>query len=172
VKVVAGLSKLEKHILAEGLWASLWRAPIHRAWAGPMAPGSFDSTPILIEFYSLTKAETKTVGLPKLLAARAAISRSSRSLIKRGLLEPGNARGWWLLSRLGKQVAQSLCPLLAGPTIAELTPKITQAFMARSRNGELPPGMDLETFTRRCFQPGVEVDLDFSVVHTPPAVSK
>jgi hypothetical protein len=159
VKIIAGLSKLEKRILVEGLRAWLWQAPVHRAWGVTLKPGSFDAQPILMEFYSLSKEETKTVGLPKLLAARAAISRSSKSLIRRGLLERGNSRGWWRLSRLGKKLVSGLCPEVAGPTPADLAPKITEAYVVRSRKGELPPGIDLETFTRRCFRPGVEVSL-------------
>jgi hypothetical protein len=154
------LSKLEKKILEEGLRSHLWRALVQRAWAGTLKPGSFNSRAILLSFYSLSDSELKTKG-PKLLAARVAICRAIKSLIARGLLEPGNTRGWWLLTSAGKKLVPKLCPELVGPAPSELAPKITEAYAVRSARGELPPGTTLEDFIRWCLQPGVQVDLDF-----------
>ncbi len=103
LRPAAKLSKLQKRILEEALRAFWWHAPIHRAWAGTLEPGSFDSAPILINFYSLTKAEIrrpsrwrKEVRKPggKLPRARVAICRAkikdayvTRKNMRR--LEPG-----------------------------------------------------------------------------------
>jgi len=169
LRPAAKLSKLQKRILEEALRAFWWHAPIHRAWAGTLEPGSFDSAPILINFYSLTKAEIrrpsrwrKEVRKPggKLPRARVAICRAIRSLIGRGLLEQTHHRGLWRLTVLGKKVAPGLCPDITRPAMRELVPKIKEAYVTRKNMRRLEPGTDLKSFIRNCFRPGVKTPLD------------
>src|SRR5258708_16524451 len=86
------LSTFQKRILEEGLRA-FWRAPIHRAWAGTLEPGSFAVGRMLREFYGIENVSrfdrrTRRKELRhKLAAPHAAASPALSSLWRKGFLE-------------------------------------------------------------------------------------
>ena len=173
------LSTLQKRILEEGLRA-YWRAPIHRAWAGTMDPGSFAIGRMLREFYGIEnvsrfdgRARRRELR-HKLTAPRAAASRALSSLLRRGFLERAG-RHSWRLSAEGIQAAALVCSTLQKPTRTEMLPKIKQAYLERKtcleRAGQ-PMPISWKDFCTECFhrearektekRPGVKVDLDLT----------
>jgi hypothetical protein len=171
------LSTLQKRILEEGLRA-YWRAPIHRAWAGTMEPGSFDIGKMLREFYGIQnvsrfdgRAQRRELR-HKLAAPRVAASRALSSLLRRGFLER-TGRHCWRLSAQAQKAARQLCPGLQKPTRTQMIREIKEAFLIRKgrleRAGQKMP-ISWKDFCAGCFlqaqktgkKPGVEVDLDLT----------
>ena len=171
------LFTLQKRILEEGLRA-YWRAPIHRAWAGTMEPGSFGIGKMLREFYGIEnvsrfdrRARRRELR-HKLAAPRAAASRALSSLLRRGFLER-TGRHCWRLSAKGLKPARQLCPTLQKPTRAQMIREIKEGFLMRKRRLERA-GQEIsitwKDFCAGCFpqpqktgkRPGVEVDLDLT----------
>src|SRR5260221_6484811 len=173
------LSTLQKRILEEGLRA-YWRAPIHRAWAGTMQPGSFVIGRMLGEFSGIENVSRfdrrarRREPRHKLAAPRAAASRALSSLLRRGFLERAG-RHSWRLSAEGIQAAALVCSTLQKPTRTEMLPKIKQAYLERKtcleRAGQ-PMPISWKDFCTECFhrearektekRPGVKVDLDLT----------
>src|SRR5258708_4061865 len=124
-----------KRILEEGLRA-FWRAPIHRAWAGTLEPGSFAVGRMLREFYGIENVSrfdrrTRRKELRhKLAAPHAAASRALSSLLRRGFLERAG-RHCWRLSAQGLKAAHQLCPTLKKPTRAQMIREIKAGFLIR-----------------------------------------
>ena len=171
------LSTLQKRILEEGL-RTYSRAPIHRAWAGTMEPGSFFISRMLREFYGIEnvsrfdrRARRRELR-HKLAAPRAAASRALSSLLRRGFLER-TGRHCWRLSAKGLKPARQLCPTLQKPTRAQMIREIKEGFLMRKRRLERA-GQEMpitwKDFCAGCFpqpqktgkRPGVEVDLDLT----------
>jgi hypothetical protein len=171
------LSTFQKRILEEGLRA-YWRAPIHRAWAGTMEPGSFAIGRMLREFYGIENVSrfdrrTRRKELRhKLAAPHAAASRALSNLLRRGFLERAG-RHCWRLSAQGAEAAALVCSTLHKPTRTEMLPKIKQAYLERKtrleRAGQEMP-ITWKDFCAGCFlqpqkigkRPGVKVELDLS----------
>ena len=171
------LSTFQKRILEEGLRA-YWRAPIHRAWAGTMEPGSFAIGRMLREFYGIENVSrldrrTRRKELRhKLAAPHAAASRALSSLLRRGFLERAG-RHCWRLSAQGVKAAHQLCPTLQKPTRAQMIREIKEGFLLRKgrleRAGQKMP-ISWKDFCAGCFlqpqtigkRPGVKVELDLT----------
>jgi hypothetical protein len=173
------LSTLQKRILEEGLRA-YWRAPIHRAWAGTMEPGSFAIGRMLREFYAIENVSrfdrrTRRKELRhKLAAPHAAASRALSSLLRRGFLERAG-RHCWQLSAQGLKAAHQLCPTLKKPTRAQMIREIKEGFLmrkARLEHAGQPMPVSWKDFCGECFlrnarektkrRLGVKVDLDLT----------
>jgi hypothetical protein len=171
------LSTFQKRILEEGLRA-YWRAPIHRAWAGTMEPGSFAIGRMLREFYGIENVSrfdrrTRRKELRhKLAAPYAAASRALSSLLRRGFLER-TGRHCWRLSAQELKAAHQLCPTLKKPTRAQMIREIKEGFLLRKgrleRAGQKMP-ISWKDFCAGCFlqpqkigkRPGVKVHLDLT----------
>ena len=169
------ISTLQKRILEEGLRA-YWRAPIHRAWAGNIEPGSFFISRMLREFYGIENVSrfdgrTRRRELRhKLAAPRVAASRALSSLLRRGFLER-TGRHRWRLNAQGLKAAQQLCPALQKPTRTQMSREIEEAFLMRKgrleRAGQKMP-ISWKDFRTECFlqakktkqRPRVKVELD------------
>src|SRR5258708_11645172 len=173
------LSTLQKRVLEEGLRA-YWRAPIQRAWAGTIEPGSFVIGRMLREFYGIENVSrfdrrTRRKELRhKLAAPRAAASRALSSLLRRGFLER-TGRHCWRLSAQGLKAAQQLCPTLQKPTRAQMIREIKEGFLMRKRRLERagqPMPISWKDFCTECFhrearektekRPGVKAELDLT----------
>src|SRR5258708_34936793 len=180
---VSKLSKLQKHILKEGLKAH-WDKPISRAW-GHGVPGCFGISRILEEFFGANKEDIKrSYSWPRrgdqrerLAKPRASISRAMSRLIKRGLLEriKPTGRGSWRLTTEGVEAAALLCSSLLKPTRPEMLPKIKKAYLdrkARLERAGQPMPISWKDFCTECFhpeprattekRPGAKVDLDLT----------
>jgi hypothetical protein len=171
------LSTFQKRILEEGLRA-YWRAPIHRARAGTMEPGSFAIGRMLREFYGIENVSrfdrrTRRKELRhKLAAPLAAASRALSSLLRRGFLKRAG-RHCWRLSAQGLKAAHQLCPTLKKPTRAQMIREIKEGFLMRKgrleRAGQ-PMPISWKDFCAGCFlqpqkigkRPGVKVELDLT----------
>jgi hypothetical protein len=171
------LSTFQKRILEEGLRA-YWRAPIHRAWAGTMEPGSFAIGRMLREFYGIENVSrfdrrTRRKELRhKLAAPHAAASRALSSLLRRGFLERAGHH-CWRLSAQGLKAAHQLCPTLKKPARAQMIREIKEGFLMRKgrleRAGQKMP-ISWKDFCAGCFlqpqkigkRPGVKVELDLT----------
>src|SRR5260221_3854057 len=155
------LSTFQKRILEEGLRA-YWRAPIHRAWAGTMEPGSFAIGRMLREFYGIENVSrfdrrTRRKELcHKLAAPRAAASRALSSLLRRGFLAR-TGRHCWRLSAEGLQAAHQLFPTLKKPTRAAMIRELKEGFLLRKgrleRAGQQMPLSWQEFRAARFIQP-------------------